>query len=528
VGLTLARALADKDRSVTLLDRGPARAVGQAASQETAFDRRPYRGATAGRAFGAGGTSALWGGQLLPAREADLHERAQIASPAWPVAHAELAPYFATLESWLQVMPGSYALQFAADQSHPLANLRWTDWAPRFTKWIPFHHRNIYGAFGRALAASKSIRGFLNARVHSWQCERIDGRQRVTEVTARSENGHAVSVRAQAYVICAGALESARCVLEMNEAAGGLGEGVAEFAGRFLHDHLSVRLAQVSIVDHTAFQRLFAPVFVNKTMRSLRMELSNDFLSREGLPALYAHFQAEAAEGSGFALLRDIFRGLQRGQLGAAFTGAWRIPRALPGVAEILVERFVRRRLPFPRAGAVALYCDFEQTPRRENRLYLGKVGSDGHRTLHIDWDLGDNAARIATAVQSAFSRFWAANGLADIARLEFLDFTPDAAVAPSNFYDIYHPAGTTRMSLDSKTGVVDPNLLVFGTSNAFVAGSGVFPSMGAANPTFTSMALGLRLAAHLDRSLQASEAVMQSVHNSAEMSGTESSVKAG
>jgi choline dehydrogenase-like flavoprotein len=57
-------------------------------------------------------------------------------------------------------------------------------------------------------------------------------------------------------------------------------------------------------------------------------------------------------------------------------------------------------------------------------------------------------------------------------------------------------------MSLDSKTGVVDPNLLVHGTSNAFVAGSAVFPSLGAANPTFTAMALGLRLAAFIDREL--------------------------
>jgi choline dehydrogenase-like flavoprotein len=140
----------------------------------------------------------------------------------------------------------------------------------------------------------------------------------------------------------------------------------------------------------------------------------------------------------------------------------------------------------------------------RENRIYLGEAGTDGQRSLHIDWDLGRNAVRVATAVQSTFARFWAANGLERVARLELLDFTPDAAIAPTNLYDIYHPAGTTRMSLDSNTGVVDSNLLVHGTSNAFVAGSAVFPSLGAANPTFTAMALGLRLADFIDRELTA------------------------
>jgi choline dehydrogenase-like flavoprotein len=502
VGLTVARALIDKHRSVTFLERGPARAMEQTAGLDIEFDRRSYRGATAGRAFGVGGTSTLWGGQLLPVRDVDLQERSQITAPAWPMSYAELAPHFAVLEAWLQVTPGTFGLPFAADRAHPLADLHWAEWAPRFSKWIPFGRRNIYSAFGTALAASNSIQWYLNARVQEWQLQSVAGRQRVIGVTARSVNGHAVRVRARAYVICAGALESARCVLEMNEAAGGLSSGVSDLTGRFLHDHLSLRLARVTMVDHAGFQRLFAPIFVGKTLRSLRMELSNEFLSLEGLPALYAHFVAEAAADSGFALLRDTLRSIQHGRLGAAFAGTWRIPLSLPGVTEILFERFVRQRLPFPRDSKLFLHCDFEQAPLRENRIYLGETGTDGHRSLHIDWDLGQNAVRVAAAVQATFARFWAANGLERLARLELLDFTSDAEIAPTNLYDIYHPAGTTRMSLDSKTGVVDPNLLVHGTSNAFVAGSAVFPSLGAANPTFTAMALGLRLAAFIDREL--------------------------
>jgi choline dehydrogenase-like flavoprotein len=72
-----------------------------------------------------------------------------------------------------------------------------------------------------------------------------------------------------------------------------------------------------------------------------------------------------------------------------------------------------------------------------------------------------------------------------------------------NNLYDIYHPAGTTRMSSDPELGVVDANLLVHGATNTFIAGSAVFPSMGAANPTFTAMALGLRLGETINRRLK-------------------------
>jgi choline dehydrogenase-like flavoprotein len=53
-------------------------------------------------------------------------------------------------------------------------------------------------------------------------------------------------------------------------------------------------------------------------------------------------------------------------------------------------------------------------------------------------------------------------------------------------------------MAESAAHGVVDPNLRLFGIDNCYVVSTAVFPSMGAANPTFTLMALALRLAKHL------------------------------
>ena len=57
---------------------------------------------------------------------------------------------------------------------------------------------------------------------------------------------------------------------------------------------------------------------------------------------------------------------------------------------------------------------------------------------------------------------------------------------------------GTTRMSDSEQTGVVDRDCKVFGVNNLYVAGSSVFTTSGAANPTFTIVSLALRLAEHL------------------------------
>ena len=86
VGLATARALAAAGRRVTILEIGSRTACIGTDLSEVHFDRRVYRGATVGRAFGLGGTSTLWGGQLLPVRPADLLARPQVQAPAWPLA----------------------------------------------------------------------------------------------------------------------------------------------------------------------------------------------------------------------------------------------------------------------------------------------------------------------------------------------------------------------------------------------------------------------------------------------------------
>jgi len=56
------------------------------------------------------------------------------------------------------------------------------------------------------------------------------------------------------------------------------------------------------------------------------------------------------------------------------------------------------------------------------------------------------------------------------------------------------HIIGSTRMHPDPALGVVDADCRVHGLPNLWVAGSSVFPTGGWANPTFTAVALALRL----------------------------------
>lgn len=466
------------------------------------YDRRAYRGATHGRALGLGGTSALWGGQLLPLRSADFLCRPQVPTEAWPLRYEEIEPFYRTLQDLLGINSGGFDLEdlAAGPASGALSALDFTGWTPRLSKWLSFGKRNIATAWSDHLGRDNRARLWLNARTEEWQLSGSDGNRLVSELVARSPSGRALRVRARNLVIASGALESVRAVLELDARADSLSSGVTNFAGRFLHDHLSLRIARVRVIDDAGFQERFAPFFEGPTMRSLRMELPLQTLESEGLPALYAHFVATADVASSFAVIRDCLRSAQRRDYRSFLTAAMRVPRVLPGIAGIAYSRLVKRRLSFPTRGEIHLHVDFEQVPNRDNRVYLSDAADGKTQRLCIAWDAAeDAAAAISRRVQHHFERFWQRNGLHRIAELEFKVQAGEPQGWDENVYDIYHPAGTTRMAADPANGVVDTNLKIHGTSNAYVVGSSVFPSMGAANPTFTAMALALRLAHFID-----------------------------
>ena len=70
---------------------------------------------------------------------------------------------------------------------------------------------------------------------------------------------------------------------------------------------------------------------------------------------------------------------------------------------------------------------------------------------------------------------------------------------------------GLARMGSNSEDGVVDGNCRVFGVSNLFLAGSSVYRTSGQANPTFTAVALALRLSSHLSGLVKRAAPAMRS-----------------
>ena len=142
------------------------------------------------------------------------------------------------------------------------------------------------------------------------------------------------------------------------------------------------------------------------------------------------------------------------------------------------------------------LSVGLEQPPRLSNNLKLHNTKDAlGVSKINIFWD--DLSKIEKETVVKSVKTMARELGLLRTGKIKFKN---ELLSGQSYKFDdsINHHIGTTRMSDSSKTGVVDKNCRVFGVSNLYIAGSSVFATSSIVNPTYTIIALSLRLGEYL------------------------------
>ncbi len=497
-GIFLAQLLRERQIDVVMLEAGDASArkseeIGQHCEQRGIR----YRGAESGRTFGLGGTSALWGGQMLPLARSDFEARPGTGMGAWPIGYDDLVPHWATVGRLLGLGPDEQE-----DPRNPQLELhgRYSElrglsdeFNLRLSKWLPFKRRNFARAFSSLLKNERALTVWLNAAVVGMAATTSPEGNRIEVVTARSTNGRRLQVRASVVVICAGALESTRLLLEFDESNQRAITRRGAPLGRYFSDHLSMTCGRFVRRDRRRYNLAVAPMFAGGLMRTPRLELTAKAQREHRLASAFAHFPFMTHGDTGFDVMRSFLRrrqgeqkqlGLRPGMLG----------RVALDVSALAYWRGIHRRLWIPRQAELLLQVDTEQLPNSDSRLELSQdVDALGRRRLTIDWRMQSEDVRAMHDVAKIVARAWQSSPIAETAELTLLP--PEEFTASKSLYDVYHPTGTLRMGSAPESSVVNDNLRLWGVDNCYVTTTAVFPSAGSANPGMTHLALTARLA---------------------------------
>jgi choline dehydrogenase-like flavoprotein len=202
-----------------------------------------------------------------------------------------------------------------------------------------------------------------------------------------------------------------------------------------------------------------------------------------------------AAGGRAIKAAKSLAKGVGRRQMPRDWAAALRTVVRNPAPVLRAGTRYVLRRPTFDTSDRLLLAAICEPVPNPESRIYLSeRRDALGLRRAVLDWRLTEqevqSCRRFAEVSASEFER--AGLGKVDLDRFKL----PDDPDELSGFVrDNGHHMGATRMASGSDSGVVDSDCKVFGIDNLYLGNCGVFPTSGCTNPTFTLIALCIRIA---------------------------------
>jgi choline dehydrogenase-like flavoprotein len=438
-----------------------------------------------------GGTSYVWGGWCAPLDPSDFESKSWVPGSGWPIGSADLAPYYRRAQPLFEL--GRY--RYEADEwdfgSGRILSLDPDKLRHRLWQLSPLAH------FGDTYA--DELRRFSNVKVLLYanvvDIETNPEQSTVTGIALRDLHGRQASVKASVYVIACGGIETARLLLaSQGRNPNGVGNG-NDLVGRYFMEHPHPDAGGVMFSGAPA---LMAPYY-EREFESERVVvgLGPSPVAQERLQILNCSIVLHGAihhdPSEGMDSLIKLSRAIESRQWpDNAGQHVWRV---LSDLDDVLKEAYLRvSENPVTGFGLIART---EVAPNPDNRVTLDSERDElGMQRVQLDWQVGElERTTVAQTVNLMAQEF----GRLDAGRVQVNELLLEDDDAWSrNLSWFGHHMGTTRMSTDPRTGVVDPDCKVHGLANLYVASSSVFPTSGYANPTLTIVALAIRLADHL------------------------------
>ena len=436
-----------------------------------------------------GGTTNHWGGSCRPLDPPDFEVRPWIPYSGWPIARADLDPFYARAQRVVEIGDvtwdvASYANEIPAFFRLPLMGRRLTP-----AIW----HKSPPTRFGERyrdeLNRAPNIDTYLHANVTD--IETNDTASLATGVRVACLDGNRFSTRAKLYVLAAGAVENARTLLLANKVqTAGLGNEY-DLVGRFFLNH--PQMDGGIILLSTPDDLTATPVTALGELTA-HLTLTEECVEKEQISRfrgnLYpADLSGDWRRGKGYRSLAMILRRLRNGEFPPDFlTDVGNIIQDLDGLIVDLANKY--RAMP-----GIIINTEFEQVPNPDSRILLGaERDALGLNRVELDWQL---TSLDKYSLRRSMEIIGEELGRAGVGRLRVADWVSSGDLSNFPGTGAWHHAGGTRMGTDPKTSVVDGNCRIHRVQNLFVASSSVFPTAGFANPTLTIVALTLRLADH-------------------------------
>jgi choline dehydrogenase-like flavoprotein len=447
----------------------------------------PYYPNKASRLHYFGGSTMHWGGMCSTFDDIDFEKRDWVENSGWPLQRKDIAKYYPEAGSILDLGSSEWDLahwQKQNDELIPLPLNRDVIWDKIWQFSPPTRFGTKYKA---AVLASPNIHLYTYANVVD-----IAANEAVSEIafaTVKNYAGKQHTVKAKYFILACCSIQNSRILLSCNrQAKKGLGND-NDLVGRYFMEHVEIKTGELWL-NKSNHLKLYEMIGLSKT----RAEL-----------ALSAQKQRELKVTNGSISLMPLE--MSKKTIPSVKLWSNSDPRksldSFKKYSSLDKRNFLERMFSKNIYQSYGLFTRMEQQPNPDSRVVLSEEKDElGMPRADLHWALTPLDKKSVFTINKLLGQ---EVGIAGVGRVKLADWLADETIPDLPDYTSggWHHMGTTRMSEDAKTGVVNADCKIHGIANLYVAGSSCYPTGGAVNPTLTLVALSLRLADHLKEKIK-------------------------
>ncbi len=442
------------------------------------------------RAIMLGGTSNLWHGVLSTLDSIDFEKRSWIPHSGWPIKLNDLMPYYMEASELFGVEKyKDFKLNTLSGDLKKNLKIMSFD-----RKWLknkifqqplpPLNFKNLI----KSIVKNSSQQHCLYNAV-ALELITDEYGKKVQKLLVGVPGGKTFFVIARQFVICAGALETPRILLNSSKVNfNGLGnEG--DNVGRYLMDHPMGNLCQVEFRrKHKA--PIYSDIKYSKQMKiRTGLELNDEMQRKYQLPNHNTFMRVSFVKGIHDETEKVKLSLLAFRDGGVSFKDVWKVITNFNVSMQILAYKF-SLNVTYKYAD---LFFVTEQIPNPNSRVTLSiKKDRFGYPIAKVNWQITDRDLGTMKKWYKLLREIMLSeDDYIFTHKIDDLDWE-------NIFTSAAHHVGTAKMAENVKEGVVDKNLKVFDVENLFICDGSVFSTSGNVNNGLTISALACRLAQHL------------------------------
>jgi choline dehydrogenase-like flavoprotein len=448
----------------------------------------PYYPMKASRLHYFGGSTGHWGGMCSTFDDIDFVKRDWVENSGWPIKLDDITPFYSKAHDILDLGPYEWDVQYWL-KKNPSFKMLPFDKDVLWSKMWHFSPPTRFGSkYKDAVVNAKNIHLYTYANVVDITA--TENIASIKQVTVKNYAGKEHTVKAKHFILACCSIQNARILLSCNkQVPAGLGND-NDLVGRYFMEHAEIKSGEMWLNRSNPLM-LYKMVLQTK----VRAELAISAKKQEELKVLNGSVSLMPLEYS-------------KNTIPSVKLWSHEDPResldSLHEYSKLDKRNFFQRIFSTKDIfQSFGLFTRVECVPNPDSRVVLsGEKDELGMPRANLHWALSPIDKKTVYAINKLLGQQMGAMGLGRVKLADYLTDKDDNL--PDYTSGGWHHIGTTRMSDNPKTGVVDANCKVHGIDNLHIAGASCYPTGGAVNPTLTCVAISLRLSDHLKKNMKA------------------------